>query len=541
MFLTFKHDRRGNLRPYWYGVFQRGHKIKVIQCGRIAGTPPVSGKASDYGDAAFEQSRQRALAVLSEAADQHQSEADQEKLVQKIHELRYGVKVKTTPLSEIASRWEGLPRKNKLSAKHIDKCRAIFKRFVHFMAEYAPNAQDLGAVTGDQVRAFMEAEDGRGISNGTWNETLIMLKGIFRQLEPYADAWRSYLEKQPTKDRNVVHREPFTVEEITAIVDAADAVPEIKPLIITALCTAMRKGDVCQLRWRDVDLKHGFITVKTSKTGSTVDIPIFPMLRIELEKARSGRDMKLGDFVFPAAASLYRTNPYGLNWRLQSVLERAGFIDPVKLDRIKGQQAKQAKLVSLSPNALLRRGMAIIEIKKMTACRRERMKQIFTRYLRGDSVKKIAAELPTGVGTVSLHLGELERMTGAAIVRRPEIPSVIRGSTLAEKIEGISRKNRATLKGWHSFRTTWITLALSAGVPMELVCRVTGHAAADVVLKHYFHPGREQFRMALQSAMPQLLLNGEEDRQAEAVRILRSSSDTTWRKDRDRALKLLTT
>ena len=49
----------------------------------------------------------------------------------------------------------------------------------------------------------------------------------------------------------------------------------------------MRRGDCCLLQWDDVDLKQGFITVKTAKTGETVDIPVLPMLREELERGRT--------------------------------------------------------------------------------------------------------------------------------------------------------------------------------------------------------------------------------------------------------------
>jgi hypothetical protein len=55
---------------------------------------------------------------------------------------------------------------------------------------------------------------------------------------------------------------------------------------------------------------------------------------------------------------------------------------------------------------------------------------------------------------------------------------------------------------------TWVTLALTAGVPLELVQKVTGHKTTDIVLKHYFRPGREDFRTALQAAMPNLLTDG---------------------------------
>jgi hypothetical protein len=47
------------------------------------------------------------------------------------------------------------------------------------------------------------------------------------------------------------------------------------------------------------------------------------------------------------------------------------------------------------------------------------------------------------------------------------------------------------VRDFHSFRVTWVTLALTAGVPLELVQKVTGHKTTDIVLKHYFQPGLE--------------------------------------------------
>ena len=55
-------------------------------------------------------------------------------------------------------------------------------------------------------------------------------------------------------------------------------------------------------------------------------------------------------------------------------------------------------------------------------------------------------------------------------------------------------------------------MALSAGVPMELVRRVTGHSTVEVVLKHYFRPKREEFRRALESSLPKALTGGIEER-----------------------------
>ena len=95
------------------------------------------------------------------------------------------------------------------------------------------------------------------------------------------------------------------------------------------------------------------------------------------------------------------------------------------------------------------------------------------------------------------------------------------------------------MRDFHSFRVTWVTLALTAGVPIEIVRRVTGHGTADIVLKHYFQPDREEFRQALQSAMPQLLTNGHTSPQDEARAILQAMTPETLERDRARVLALL--
>jgi hypothetical protein len=148
--------------------------------------------------------------------------------------------------------------------------------------------------------------------------------------------------------------------------------------------------------------------------------------------------------------------------------------------------------------------------------------------------------MPSSVGLVSLRLADVERLTVAAVVRRPTLQEVYCGTITADIPEEAHRCRRACLKGWHSFRTTWITLALSAGVPEMIVRRVTGHATADVVLKHYFRPGREQFRAALAGALPKALTaGGEPDKEAEALKIIRGMTPETCLSDKIRALALL--
>jgi integrase len=170
----------------------------------------------------------------------------------------------------------------------------------------------------------------------------------------------------------------------------------------------MRRGDCCQLKWESIDLEHGFISVKTSKTGELAEIPLFPLLRAELEKLPH-----VSEYVFPKVAAMYKENIHGLSWRFKQALKAA-------------------------------------------------------------------------------------KIEGTVVARD-------------------DASHRASVKDFHSLRTTWITMALSAGVPMELVRRVTGHSTVEVVLKHYFRPGREAFRSALVTAMPHMLTGGA-DVQSDPVR-----------------------
>jgi integrase len=71
-----------------------------------------------------------------------------------------------------------------------------------------------------------------------------------------------------------------------------------------------------------------------------------------------------------------------------------------------------------------------------------------------------------------------------------------------EKRNAGPRLRNASAYDFHSFRVTWVTLALAEGVPMELVRRVTGHSTVDVVLKHYFQPDRQSFRKMLGEKLP---------------------------------------
>jgi integrase len=60
--------------------------------------------------------------------------------------------------------------------------------------------------------------------------------------------------------------------ECQALIKACDA--HLRPIVICALNTGMRKGEILGLKWDDVDLVHGFILLQITKNGERREPPI---------------------------------------------------------------------------------------------------------------------------------------------------------------------------------------------------------------------------------------------------------------------------
>jgi integrase len=60
--------------------------------------------------------------------------------------------------------------------------------------------------------------------------------------------------------------------EARRLIDCAG--PGLRPVLVIALNTGMRRGEILSLRWRDVDTVKGFILIGDSKSGRSRKIPM---------------------------------------------------------------------------------------------------------------------------------------------------------------------------------------------------------------------------------------------------------------------------
>ncbi len=70
-------------------------------------------------------------------------------------------------------------------------------------------------------------------------------------------------------------------EECRDLVNSCES--HLKPIMITALNTGCRKREILNLKWDNVDLKHGFILLDRTKNGDRREIPINDTLRNTLQ------------------------------------------------------------------------------------------------------------------------------------------------------------------------------------------------------------------------------------------------------------------
>jgi integrase len=109
-------------------------------------------------------------------------------------------------------------------------------------------------------------------------------------------------------------------EECLTLINASDK--HIKPIVIAALNTGMRKGEILSLKWDNVDLKHGFILLDKAKNGDRREIPINETLRVTLTVLVRRLDLS---YVFfnPETEKAYTNIPRSFN----SALRRASIKD----------------------------------------------------------------------------------------------------------------------------------------------------------------------------------------------------------------------
>jgi len=148
------------------------------------------------------------------------------------------------------------------------------------------------------------------------------------------------------KQREHNKRRAFTLEEVRRVLEVCDERGgEWRGLVLTAVYTGQRLGDIARLTWQQVDLEKKQISFITEKTGKRLSLSLAQPLVAYFEALPSVDDPK--DFVFQKASTAAEKRTGTISSRFyDEILVPAGLV-PVRPNRNlstgKGRNSRRAQ------------------------------------------------------------------------------------------------------------------------------------------------------------------------------------------------------
>jgi integrase len=243
------------------------------------------------------------------------------------------------------------PTKRQVTEKYVKSKKAGWNDFYQFMFHTYPEIKKLADVRRKHAEEYIhllrtsgkfnkevtfkigkrETQYTRNIDKlSSRNINLIhgFCSDVFNKLFEDAGLIENPFKNIPKLKKETESRDAFTEKELKLIAVKADAF--IKAIFTIGIATALREGDICTLRWSEIDLDKNMIHRKMLKTKRMIEIPILPAFREFLlqQLIVSGGD----GYVLPEHAEIYLKNPTGITWRVKKFLESIGIETSKKVD-----------------------------------------------------------------------------------------------------------------------------------------------------------------------------------------------------------------
>lgn len=158
-----------------------------------------------------------------------------------------------------------------------------------------------------------------GIGPKTIKEIVGVCKWVFARLEEDAGLFYNPWDGVILPLQKPIAREVFTPHELSVIWDGIQHNEFCYPLFVVAANSGMTEGDICTLKWSEIDWASGYIRRRRRKTGTDIKLPLLPELAAFL-----GSQPRTGSYVFPQHAEMYLRQPTCVSERVKSFLADLG-------------------------------------------------------------------------------------------------------------------------------------------------------------------------------------------------------------------------
>ncbi len=154
------------------------------------------------------------------------------------------------------------------------------------------------------------------VSNATVNREVALLKHMFKK----AIEW-GYLKINPLRNVKMLKEPPGRIryvkpEEWPRLI--SECSPELRNIVIFARHTGLRRGEIFNLQWQDIDWENRLITIGKRKNNTSIIIPVKEIVFRMLERMQK---TATSAYVFPGKDGNRR---YTLRTAFESACRRAG-------------------------------------------------------------------------------------------------------------------------------------------------------------------------------------------------------------------------
>ena len=191
--------------------------------------------------------------------------------------------------------------------------------------------QEITPIKIEDFKCYLKAE--RAVKNSTINKYLMLLSKMFK-----IGIDNEILHKNPIEKVNKLREDNHKIRYLTIdeekrlfkeiekeyeVLDRYTRIKKIvkpylylKPIVITALQTGMRRGEILNLKWSNIDFEQGFIELLETKSGKSRKIPLSKTLKETLLKQKNNYEYV---FINPKTKLPYTT----IKKSFRKVLEKA--------------------------------------------------------------------------------------------------------------------------------------------------------------------------------------------------------------------------
>jgi integrase len=103
--------------------------------------------------------------------------------------------------------------------------------------------------------------------------------------------------------------------------------PELKIIVLVAITTGARRGEIMNLRWRHMDLKSNRITLVDTKNGDTRAVPLVNPALKEIQCWAKVRNIDEDSFVFPGRTDRTKDKPIDFDKAWREAIDFSGVTD----------------------------------------------------------------------------------------------------------------------------------------------------------------------------------------------------------------------